>query len=255
MDLFGPTRVPSIHGERYKCSVVDEATNYQWKFFVKNKGDVAGLLIILLNQLQSDVGTQVRVIVSDNGTEFKNNRMAQYCADKGIRQIFTVPHSSIQNGAVERSHRIDSDAAVCLLQDTGLPMSLWTYAMRFACYCRNRALSKASRVTKTPLELLTGTRPVYHSLGFGQEIYIQTKNRKLGKLDQKAVVGRFLGFPEHSKGIWVYVNGRVEVARTWIAKVQTEENGNSDKYTKKGAPYSRKRKEQRPVNTTTTASD
>jgi hypothetical protein len=196
----------------------------EWKLFFRNKSDVAGLTIIHLNQIENQVGTKIRVIVTDNGTEFKNQRMKKYCEDKGIKHIFTVPYSSIQNGKVERTHRVDSETAICLLQDSGLPMTLWTYAMKFGCYCRNRALSRSSRSTKTPLELLTGQKPRFHSLAFGQEVYIQTQNRKLGKLDRKAQVGRFLGFPENSKGIWVYVNGRVEVCRTWIVKVAEDSN-------------------------------
>ena len=39
---------------------------------------------------------------------------------------------------------------------------------------------------------------------------------------QKKQLLDVLGFPDHSKGMWVFVNGKVQVARTWTGKVESE---------------------------------
>nr|GFC43943.1 putative ribonuclease H-like domain-containing protein [Tanacetum cinerariifolium] len=39
---------------------------------------------------------------SDNGTEFKNNDLNQFCGMKGIKKEFSVPRTPQQNGIAER---------------------------------------------------------------------------------------------------------------------------------------------------------
>jgi hypothetical protein len=132
-DTFGPTRTASKNGERYKVSVLDEYTDYKWLRFCKSKADIPGLLIILLKRITNQVALTIKALVTDNGTEVHD-----YCDSLGIKQIFTTPGSSVQNGAVERSHRVDTEASVCLLDESELPTYLWPYAMRYSCFVRNR---------------------------------------------------------------------------------------------------------------------
>jgi transposase InsO family protein len=110
---------------------------------MKSKSDATGMLVILFKRLENTIGTSIKTIVSDNGSEFKSRVMKDFCAKQGIQHLFTVPQSSLQNGSVERSHRVDTEAAICLLNESKLPKRIRTYAMMFSCYTRNRALSKS----------------------------------------------------------------------------------------------------------------
>ncbi len=46
-----------------------------------------------------------RVLLSDNGAEFRNAVLAEICQQFGIRQTFTVAFHPASNGLVERSNR------------------------------------------------------------------------------------------------------------------------------------------------------
>ncbi|GKA12551.1 ribonuclease H-like domain-containing protein [Tanacetum coccineum] len=57
----------------------------------------------------------------DNGPEFKNNDMNQFCGMKGIKREFSVAKTPQQNGIAERKNRILIEAARTMLADSLLP--------------------------------------------------------------------------------------------------------------------------------------
>nr|GFB79717.1 putative ribonuclease H-like domain-containing protein [Tanacetum cinerariifolium] len=48
--------------------------------------------------LENQLSLKVKVIRSDNGTEFKNSDLNQFCGLKGIKKKFSVPRTPQQNG-------------------------------------------------------------------------------------------------------------------------------------------------------------
>ncbi|GKC34012.1 ribonuclease H-like domain-containing protein [Tanacetum coccineum] len=57
----------------------------------------------------------------DNGTEFKNSEMNQFCKMKGIKKEFSVAMTPQQNGVAERKNRTLKEAARTMLADSLLP--------------------------------------------------------------------------------------------------------------------------------------
>nr|GEU96827.1 ribonuclease H-like domain-containing protein [Tanacetum cinerariifolium] len=70
----------------------------------------------------------------DNGTEFKNADLNQFCRLKGIKREFSVHRTSQQNGIAERKNRTLIEAARTLLADSLLPIPFWAEAVNTACY-------------------------------------------------------------------------------------------------------------------------
>ncbi|KAJ9541898.1 hypothetical protein OSB04_028404 [Centaurea solstitialis] len=95
----------------------------------------------------------VRVIRSDNGTEFKNSIIEDYLTSVGITHNFSAPRTPKQNGVVERKNRTLVEAAKTMLNTSGLPLTFWAEAVSTACYTQNRSLV-VKRVEKTPYQLL-----------------------------------------------------------------------------------------------------
>ncbi|GJW99610.1 putative ribonuclease H-like domain-containing protein [Tanacetum coccineum] len=61
---------------------------------------------------------------SDNGTEFKNKVMDDFCREKGIKREYSVARTPQQNGVAERKNRTLIEAARTMLADSKLPTTL-----------------------------------------------------------------------------------------------------------------------------------
>ncbi|GJW43428.1 zf-CCHC domain-containing protein [Tanacetum coccineum] len=61
---------------------------------------------------------KVKVIRCDNGTEFKNKEMNQFCERKGIKRGFSIARTPQQNRVVERKNRTLIEAAKTMLADS-----------------------------------------------------------------------------------------------------------------------------------------
>lgn len=61
-----------------------------------------------------------------------------FFAERGITHELTVPHSSSQNGAVERAHGILQTKIRTLLIGGRVPPYLWSEALLCAVYLHNR---------------------------------------------------------------------------------------------------------------------
>nr|GEW98216.1 hypothetical protein [Tanacetum cinerariifolium] len=158
MDLFGPTFVKSLNKKSY-CLVVTD--NYSR---------------------------------SDNGTEFKNHDLNQFCRMNRIKRKFSVPRTPQHNGIAKRKNRTLIEAARTMLTDLLLPILFWDEAVNTACYVQNRVLVTKPQ-NKTPYELLHGKTP---SIGFmrpfGCHVTILNTLDSLGKFDEKVDKGLLVGY-------------------------------------------------------------
>ncbi|GJU63887.1 ribonuclease H-like domain-containing protein [Tanacetum coccineum] len=182
MDLFRPTSVKSINHASYCLVITDDCT-------------------------------RVKIIRLDNGTEFKNRDMLEFCGNKGIKQEYSNARTPQQNGVAERMNRTLIEAARTMLADSLLPTTFWAEAVSTACYIFNRV-----RVTKpqnkTPYELLFGHKPIISYIRpFGCHVTILDTLSVLGKFDGKCDEGFLVGYSLNSKAFRVYnlVTKKVEV--------------------------------------------
>ncbi|GKA53143.1 putative ribonuclease H-like domain-containing protein [Tanacetum coccineum] len=140
----------------------------------------------------------------DNGTEFKNNDMNQFCGMKGIKREFSVARTPQQNGVAERKNRTLIEAARTMLADSLLPTTFWAEAVNTACYVQNRVLVTKPH-NKTPYELLLGRPPsISFMRPFGCPVTILNTLDPLGKFDGKADEGFLVGYSINSKAFRVF---------------------------------------------------
>jgi transposase InsO family protein len=105
MDLFGPTTYRSIDGNSYGLVVVVDYSRYTWVFFPSDKSNVFSIFKGFAKRVENEFDFKVKKIRSDNGSEFKNSRIEDYCDEKGIKQEFLAKYTPQQNGVVERKNR------------------------------------------------------------------------------------------------------------------------------------------------------
>ncbi|GJY06720.1 putative ribonuclease H-like domain-containing protein [Tanacetum coccineum] len=94
MDLFGPTFVKSLMKKMYCLVVTDDYSRFTWVFFLATKDETSGILKSFITGIENLVDHKVKVIRCDNGTEFKNREMNQFCEIKGILRQFSVARTS-----------------------------------------------------------------------------------------------------------------------------------------------------------------
>nr|GEV52911.1 hypothetical protein [Tanacetum cinerariifolium] len=101
------------------------------------------------NGIENQLSLKVKIIKSDNGTEFKNNDLHQFCGMKRIKKEFSVPRTPQQNGIAKRKNRTLIEAARTMLADSLLPIPFWAEAVNTACYVQNIML--LTKPQKRPL--------------------------------------------------------------------------------------------------------
>ncbi|KAJ9557779.1 hypothetical protein OSB04_012393 [Centaurea solstitialis] len=175
------------------CRVLEE------RKFMKTKSQVPSILINLLKRLQ------VRVLRSDNGTEFKKSITKEYLASVGITHNFSAPRTPQQNGVVERKNITLVEAARTMLNAS----------VSAACYIQNISLV-VKRFEKTPYQLLLNKTPnVKFFYVFGCKCYVLNDREPLGKFNPKGDDAIFIGYS------WDSVAYRVYIPRSQVVVVST----------------------------------
>ncbi|GJT44483.1 putative ribonuclease H-like domain-containing protein [Tanacetum coccineum] len=157
MDLFGPTFVKSLMKKMYCLVVTDDYSRFSWVFFLATKDETSEILKTFITGIENLIDLKVKVIRCDNGTEFKNKIMNQFCEMKGIKREFSVARTLQQNGVAERQNRTLIEAARTMLADLKLLTTFWAEVVNTACYVQNRVLV-IKPYNKTPYELFLGTK-------------------------------------------------------------------------------------------------
>ncbi|GJW98987.1 putative ribonuclease H-like domain-containing protein [Tanacetum coccineum] len=138
MDLFGPTFVKSLMKKMYCLVVIDDYSRFSWVLFLATKDETSDILKSFITGVENLIDQRVKVIRCDNGTEFKNKEMNQFCERKCIKREFSVARTPQQNGVAERKNRTLIEAARTMLADSKLPTTFWAEAVNTAFYVQNK---------------------------------------------------------------------------------------------------------------------
>ncbi|GKA04919.1 putative ribonuclease H-like domain-containing protein [Tanacetum coccineum] len=194
----------------YCLVVTDDYSRFSWVFFLATKDETSGILKAFITGIENLIGHKVKIIRCDNGTEFKNKEMNQFCEMKGIKREFSVARTPQQNRVAERKNRTLIEAARTMLADSKLPTTFWAEAVNTACYVQNRVLVIKPH-NKTPYELFHGRTPSLSFMRpFGCPVTILNTLDHLGKFDGKADEGFFVGYSVNSKAFRVF-NSRTRI--------------------------------------------
>nr|GEZ26802.1 putative ribonuclease H-like domain-containing protein [Tanacetum cinerariifolium] len=85
MDLFGPTFVKSLNKKSYCLVVTDDYSRFSLVFLLATKDETSTILKTFITGIEKQINLKVKIIKSDNGTEFKNQDLN--------RVLVTKPHN------------------------------------------------------------------------------------------------------------------------------------------------------------------
>ncbi|GJY32797.1 ribonuclease H-like domain-containing protein [Tanacetum coccineum] len=173
-------------------------------FFFATKDETSGILITFVTSIEKQINHKVKIIRCDNGTKFKNNDMNQFCGMKGIKMEFSIARTPQQNGVAKRKNKTLIKAAKTMLADSLLHITFWAEAVSTAYYVQNRVLVTKPH-NKTPYVLLHGRPPnISFMRPFECPVTILNTLDLLGKFDEKADDGFFVGYSINSKAFRVF---------------------------------------------------
>ncbi|MBW0550457.1 hypothetical protein O181_090172 [Austropuccinia psidii MF-1] len=163
MDLFRPVETLSNLGYKYCLRVMDGFSHFVWTLFLKSKSEISFLLQKLFTQIENQSHAKIINIISDNGSEFENEKLNNLLQAKGITHLTTAPYTLQKNPT--------------------------------ATYLEN-ITPKRSRDHSTPFSKSFERTPTYHHLQpFGCLCYY-LNNLIRGKLTDRGSEGIFLGYEE-----------------------------------------------------------
>ncbi len=216
VDTVGPVNPVALTGEVYWVTVVDEYTHYVATLTVKNKDQVSERLVELLKLWENQLGSRIKCVRSDRGTEFLNSRFKGFCAEQGISIETSAPYTPQQNGVAERMNRTLKEKTNCLLHQARASQVLWKEALSTATHLYN--LGPTSGKIVTPWEGFWGDKPdVSHLRVWGCSAHVYVPSQFRSTFDKRTVPGMFLGFEPGSKAARIMIAGRkVRVSRDVI---------------------------------------
>ena len=156
-DLCGPMEVASLAGSLYQLTLVDDATNKMFTYFLKSKSEVSEAFIDFKNEVENQTGLTMKRFWSVNGTEFVNEKMKSLFKKCGIIHQRSVAYTPQQNGKAERANRTIVERARSMLVDAGLPKTFWAEAAYTTVYLINRSPTKSQALT--PGEAWSNKKP------------------------------------------------------------------------------------------------
>ncbi|KAJ9530029.1 hypothetical protein QJQ45_023312 [Haematococcus lacustris] len=157
MDVCGPMHARARDGSLYVATFLDEHTKLSVCVPISSKAQVPDTVRTVIEQLETQSGYRCKAIRTDNGTEYVNSRMREYCASKGIVHQHSAPYSPQQNGAAERLNRTIFEKARSIIHSADISLSFWAHAVKFANYVR--CLLPVSGQPLTPWEAFYGVKP------------------------------------------------------------------------------------------------
>jgi transposase InsO family protein len=81
--------------------IIDDYSHYSWVFFLERKDEVFEPFRSLALRLNNEHPNCLKVIHSDNGTEFRNASFDQFYLEHDVDQQFSALHVPQQNETME----------------------------------------------------------------------------------------------------------------------------------------------------------
>ncbi|KAL2236583.1 UNVERIFIED_CONTAM: Retrovirus-related Pol polyprotein from transposon RE1 [Sesamum indicum] len=144
--------------------------------------------------------SKVKVLRSDNGSEFTSGVFQYLLHSLGILHKRSCPHTPQQNGVVERKHRHILDVARALLFQAHLPSTFWGESILAATHLINKLPTHVLK-WQSPYEVLHHKLPSYSNLRvFGCLCFTSNTSPSKHKFDARARKCVFLGYSHMHKG-------------------------------------------------------
>ena len=117
---------------------IDDFSRYTWLYLLKRKSDVFSVFKDLCALIKNQFKATIKILRSDNSTEYINMEFGQFLALHGIEHQTICVNTPEQNGVAERKNRYLLEVARSLMFTMNVPKFLWREAIKTATYLINQ---------------------------------------------------------------------------------------------------------------------
>jgi hypothetical protein len=184
---------PSLAGNYYWLTFVSDYTGWRHGIPLKTKDIVHGVLRNEIVKLERQANVTVKVVRTDNGTEFSNRHFDGWCHSVGIIHQQSPPYGQALNGVAERFNRYLSEIVRTMLAQSGLGHDYFDEACMYASQLIN--MTTLMNDGRSAYERYTGRKPnLDRMLPFGHRVYVRYlgKDRRPGTERPRSLPARIL---------------------------------------------------------------
>lgn len=99
---------------------IDDFSKFTWVYFLKQKFEVFENFLDFKAFAKRQSRKFIKILRTDNGGEYVNNKFEQFCASEGINMQHIVPYSPQQNGVIECKNRSLKGMENCMIHSKSL---------------------------------------------------------------------------------------------------------------------------------------
>ena len=149
MDLIGEIYPPSKSGHKYALTVICMLTGYVFCIPLKAK-QASEVSQAYIDNIYAKFGGSLKIL-SDNGTEFKNQLFEKIAKELGVKyKIYTAPYRPSSNGHIEGFHNF---LKACISKHVSSQLD-WTSVIPLNCAAYNFLSNEHSK--ESPFFLMFG---------------------------------------------------------------------------------------------------
>lgn len=105
IDTVGPITPSSLGKNKYFVLATEQTSGYKFIKFINDKTQVWEALQEIVNQYEIDTNTAVRIICTDQGTEYCNKEVRYWLIERNIVHNVSAAYVPQQNGTAENANR------------------------------------------------------------------------------------------------------------------------------------------------------
>lgn len=116
-DVCGPLETPTLAGNRYFITFIDEFSRMTWVFLMQFKSEALEIFKRFKVRTEKEVERQIKLLRTDGGGEYTSIKFEEYCRAHGIMHEVIAPYTPQHNGLAERRNRTIMNMARSMLKE------------------------------------------------------------------------------------------------------------------------------------------
>ena len=179
-----------------------------WTYLLKNKSEVFTKFTSFCAMVNTQFISDIQILIFDNGGEFVNTSMKEFCQKRGIIHQTSCAHTPEQNEVSKRKNRFLLEITRALMIESHVPKFLWPEALVTATYLVNHLPTRAIDL-KTPIQALSKFHKLPSILTlephvFGCSVVVHIPKMERSKMDSCTEKCVFVGYGINQHGYRCY---------------------------------------------------